>query len=159
MSGGGLADFLPGARAKLEAMRSVIREPQDIAALVRPASPNAALAAPEGFRPAPDLVTPICAVAPQRLYAVLKQVGAAQPRTSLDIAFDEALQAHYVVRSAALGFPDLMWVQALPAADGGSRIVLWSRSVLGRYDLGANRARVRRWLSAVDAALPSRKEN
>ena len=161
MSGGtALADILPGIQAKLQAWRSELREPRNVHDLVRPASSNTALAAPEGFRPAPDVVTASYAVPAERLYATLRAVGAAQPRTTLDAAFNEALQAHYTVRSALLGFPDLVWTQALRADAGRSQVVIWSRSVLGRYDFGVNQARLRIWLAAVDAALRAgRKEH
>ena len=154
-----LADLLPGVRAQLAARRTELLTPRDIRGLVRPASPNAALAAPEGFQPAPDFVSPSYATPAQDLYAALRAVGTAQARTTLDAAFDEAMQAHYTVRSALLGFPDLVWVQALPAGPGRSGAVIWSRSVLGRYDFGVNRARVLAWLAALDAALPGRKEH
>ena len=160
MSGGaGLADLLPGVRAQLEARRAELRTPRDVRGLVRPASPNAALGAPGDFQPAPDFVSPSYAVPAQDLYAALRAVGTAQARTTLDAAFDEAMQAHYTVRSALLGFPDLVWVQALPAGPGRSGVVIWSRSVIGRYDFGVNRARVLAWLAALDAALPGRKEH
>ena len=159
MNGGsGLADALPGVRARLEAKRRELLTPRDPGSLVRPASPNTALAAPDGFRPVADFVSPGYAVSARKLYAVLRTVAAAQPRTTLDAAFDEALQAHYTVRSALLGFPDLVWVQALQAEPGRSGALIWSRSVVGRYDFGINKARVRAWLAAVDAALQTRKE-
>lgn len=149
----GLADALPGIRARLDAERAELAKPRDPGRLVRPASPNAALAAPEGFRPAPDVVSPDYAVPAPELYAALRSVGAAQPRTTLDAGFDEAMQAHYTVRSAVFSFPDLVWVQALHADHGGSRAFIWSRSVIGRYDFGVNRARVRAWLAAIDNAV------
>ncbi len=159
MNGGsGFADVLPGVRARLEANRRELLSPRDVGSLVRPASPNTALAAPDGFRPVADLISPTYAVSARKLYAVLRTVAAANPRTALDAAFDEALQAHYTVRSAVFGFPDLVWVQALEAEPDRSGALIWSRSVVGRYDLGVNKARVRAWLAAVDAALQPRKE-
>ena len=159
MNGGsGLADALPSVRARLKRNRSELLAPRDVGSLVLPASPNTSLAAPDGFRPTADLVSPRYAVSARKLYAVLRTIAAAQPRTTLDAAFDEALQAHYTVRSALLGFPDLGWVQALSSGPDRSEALIWSRSVVGRHDFGINRARVQAWLAAIGAALQTRGE-
>lgn len=160
MNGGpGLADLLPNVRAQLAANRRDLLAPRNVSSLVRPASPNTALAAPGGYRPIVDIVSPTYAISPQKLYAVLRTIAAAQPRTMLDAAFDDSLQAHYIVRSAVFGFPDLVWVQALPAESDGSRALIWSRSVVGHYDFGVNKARVQAWLTAICAPLQTRKEH
>ena len=124
--------------------------PIDFSALVRPATPNTALAAPAGFRPEPDIVTRAYGVTPQKLYEAVRRVALAQPRTYAHVAYDDRLQAHFVARSAVFNFPDLIAVQVTP--EGG--LILWSRSVYGEFDLGVNRKRVQAWLAALDAALP-----
>ena len=54
-----------------------------------------------------------------------------------------------VQRSRVIGFPDAISVSARP--DGkGSRLSIWSRSRYGQYDFGVNRARVERWLAALN---------
>ena len=55
--------------------------PMDTAQIVRPASPNTALAAPEGFNPPPDTVTPSYSVRADRLFALIQAVAVGQPRT------------------------------------------------------------------------------
>ena len=67
--------------------------PMDIAHITRPASPNTALAAPAGFSPAPDIVTPTYPVPAARLYAAIQAVAAAQPRTYQAAAYPDRLQA------------------------------------------------------------------
>lgn len=127
--------------------------PMDMARIVRPSSPNTALAAPDGFRPTPDLVTPVYAVPAPALYAAIRQVAAGQARTYAHVSFDDRLQAHFVARSAVFGFPDLITAQVEPAAPGHSTLVLYSRSVYGRSDLGVNRRRVESWLAALQTRL------
>ena len=124
--------------------------PIDFSALVRPTTPNTALAAPAGFRPAPDIVTRRYNVPPQQLYEAVRRVALAQPRTFAHVAYDDRLQAHFVARSAVFNFPDLIAVQVTP--DSG--LILWSRSVYGEGDFGVNRKRLLAWLAAIDAALP-----
>jgi uncharacterized protein (DUF1499 family) len=137
---------LPGAQG-------ITPEPFDAARLVRPSSPNSALAAPAGFVPAPDIVIPTYGVPPQRLFAVLRSVASRQPRTFLAAEDSERRQAQWVARSRVLNFPDLVSAQVLSAPAGSSQLVLYSRSVYGYSDFGANRIRLRAWLGAVDAAV------
>lgn len=132
--------------------------PMDMARIVRPASPNTALAAPTGFLPPPDLVTPVYPVPAPRLLAALRTMAESQPRTYLAAAFPDQMQLHYVVRSATLNFPDLVTAQVTAAGDGRSTLVLYSRSVYGHSDLGVNRKRVEAWLAALSAVLPSTGE-
>lgn len=132
--------------------------PMDLAELSRPASPNTALAAPAGFRPAPDIVTPVYPVTPEQLYADVRAVAAAQPRTFPAAAYPDRLQADWVVRSAVFNFPDLVTAQVNPAGEHDAKLVLYSRSVYGYSDLGVNRQRVAAWLAALDRALNPTKE-
>ena len=86
---------------------------------------------------------------PDRLFAAIRQVADSQPRSFLQVAYPERLQAHYVLRSDWFNFPDLVTVQVTP----DSRLILWSRSVYGRSDLGVNKARLIAWLAALDRVL------
>lgn len=127
--------------------------PMDMAQLTRPASPNTALAAPDGFHPAPDLVTPIYHVPAPRLYAAIRAVAAAQPRTYQAAAYPDRLQDHWAARSLVFNFPDLVTAQVAPAGPDAATLVLYSRSVYGYGDFGANRKRLAAWLAALPAAL------
>jgi uncharacterized protein (DUF1499 family) len=126
-----------------------VPQPMDMAHIVRPSTPNTALAAPAGFTPAPDIVTRHYDVPPDKLNAAIKAVALAQTRTYLVVAYDDRRQAHFVARSLVFNFPDLIAVQV---TDDGN-IILWSRSVYGHSDIGVNRRRVAAWLAALDAAL------
>ncbi len=126
--------------------------PLDLASVRRPASPNTALAAPPNFGPAPDIESRYFDVSPPVLYASLCRVAETEPRVFLQARFDPQLQAAYVARSAFWNFPDLVQVAAVP--DGaGSRPVIYSRSVYGRYDFGVNRHRVETWLARLPRAV------
>ncbi len=120
----------------------------DLARIERPSTPNTYLAAPAGFAPAPDKITAFTAD-PDRLYAAIKRVALGQERVFLHVAYDEQRQVHFVVRSAAANFPDLVMAAVTP--QGG--LVLWSRSVYGRKDFGVNEARVNAWIAAVEGEL------
>ena len=127
--------------------------PASLRGIVRPGSPNHALAAPAGFSPVPDLVTPGYAVPAATLLAAIEAVALAQPRVfPMAGPAETPWRRDYVARSAVFNFPDLVAVEVLPA-DGGAGLVLWSRSVYGRSDLGANRRRLAAWLAALDRRL------
>ena len=127
--------------------------PMDIAAIIRPASPNTALAGPAGLTPAPDVVTAPYPVPPARLYAAIRAVALAQPLTYPAANYDDQRQAHFVVRSAWLNFPDLITVTVGGPDSGPSTLVLYSRSVYGHSDLGVNRKRIEAWLAALPLAM------
>jgi len=145
--------------------------PMDLGALVRPGSPNTAWAAPAGSSPPPDRVTPVFDHPPDRLFAAIRAVAADQPRTFLHAEHSALRQAHYVVRSRIFNFPDLVTVGVEPVSlganpgtsagtsAGGSTLKLYSRSVYGYSDLGANRARIDAWLDALDRHLRSNIES
>lgn len=149
--------FLP-ACAAAGAAGLPVPPPMEVSRIVRPATPNTALAAPAEFTPAPDLATPRYHLPARRLYAVMHGVAAAQPRTYQAAAYPDRLQDDWVVRSAVFNFPDLVLVQVLPSGSDASTLVIYSRSVYGRSDLGVNLARLRTWLGALDAVLTRTKE-
>jgi uncharacterized protein (DUF1499 family) len=127
----------------------------DMTHIARPATPNTALAAPAGFDPTPDIVTPLYKMPPEQLFAAVRTMAEAQPRTYEAAVFPDALQVHYVARSLVFNFPDQIAVQVKPAPPDGAALVIWSRSVYGESDLGVNRKRVAAWLAALN--LPSER--
>jgi uncharacterized protein (DUF1499 family) len=143
-----LALLLPGCRGTgAEGLPEA--QAIDMAQLVRPASPNTALAAPQGFSPAPDIVTRRYDVAPELLFDAVRAVALAQTRTFAHGVFPERLQAQFVARSRLMNYPDLVVAQVTPE----SGLILWSRSVYGRSDFGVNRARLVVWLAALEGEL------
>lgn len=135
-----------------------VPSPMDVAHLARPSSPNTALAAPAGFAPQPDIVTPPYDLAPDALFVLVQAVAATEPRTYQAALYAAQHQVHYVARSAVFNFPDLIMVQVQSAGPGGSFLIIYSRSVYGRSDLGVNRKRVATWLAAVQMKLPPSSE-
>ena len=150
---GWVLGLLLPACAGMGAQGLAVPPPMDMSRIERPASPNTALAAPAGFVPAPDLVTPVYPVPAAALLAALRAVAAAAPRTYLAAAYPARMQLHWVVRSAVWNFPDLVTGQVLADGAGAARLILYSRSVYGYGDFGVNRRRLESWLAALTAAL------
>lgn len=79
----------------------------------------------------------------QRLARVAADEGATRIAGDLD-----AGHATYVVRTPLMGFPDAVSIRLMPEG-AQTRVEIFSRSRFGQSDLGANRARVDRWLAAL----------
>lgn len=123
--------------------------PMDMTRIERPSTPNTFLAGPADMRPKPDVVTLPQPLPAGALYDKVRVLFANQPRTYVAAEFPDRLQVHYVVRSALLNFPDLVTVQVNPDGPDRGTLVIWSRSVYGRSDLGVNRDRTNAWLDAL----------
>jgi uncharacterized protein (DUF1499 family) len=71
------------------------------------------------------------------------------------VELDEAsLTDRYIQRSERLGFPDTIVVRFIDYPEGRSSLAIYSRSQLGESDLGANKARIERWLSKLAEQVP-----
>jgi uncharacterized protein (DUF1499 family) len=130
----------------------------DVAHLVRPDTPNTALAAPLGFTPPPDIVTPRYKVSRDQLFASIQDVAATQPRTYQAALYPAERQVHYVARSAVFNFPDLIMVQVNEEGPDSSSLIVYSRSVYGRSDFGVNRKRVETLFGLLRSKLPQSSE-
>ncbi|WP_230531595.1 DUF1499 domain-containing protein [Microvirga roseola] len=123
--------------------------PVDFATLRRRHNPNDALACPRDFCPEakPDFEPPVFPVPPARLRAVLAEVASSEPNTTLVQSGTE--QDRYLVRTRFWRFPDTVVAQVIGLDEDRSTLALYSRSQLGRSDLGVNRRRLQRWVERI----------
>jgi uncharacterized protein (DUF1499 family) len=126
--------------------------PVDFAHLERRPYANDALACPEGRCPGirVDLVSPVFPVPPERLRAIVMEVAANEPGAEV-VGSAEGWQDQYVVRSRVMRFPDTVSVEIFGLGPDRSTLALYSRSQIGHYDFGVNRARIERWLERIGA--------
>jgi uncharacterized protein (DUF1499 family) len=114
----------------------------------KPDSPNAWLVRPEGG----DAAAPVYALSADALMDRLRDIGLAEARTT-GVA-TPGLSDHpaqgFVARSRLFGFPDVILARAIPLTDDSATLAILSRSVHGHSDMGVNRARVERWLAALE---------
>ena len=127
--------------------------PVDFAALRLRSTPNDALACPEGFCPhaRPDIVPPEFGVPAERLRAILVEVALSEPGT--ERLPSDGVGERFLVRTRFYRFPDTVDAQVVPAGEGRSTLALYSRSQVGRYDFDVNRARLSRWLAAIERRI------
>jgi uncharacterized protein (DUF1499 family) len=126
----------------------------DFATLQRPPSPNTWLVAPNGLVPdAPDEIAPVFDVSAERLAAVWSEVLREQPRTAVVVVTGDGLGIEAEQRSRVFRFVDRVSVRILPLPGGRATFAAFSRSLVGYYDFGVNRSRLRAWIGEVRARL------
>jgi uncharacterized protein (DUF1499 family) len=127
--------------------------PVDWATLRRRPSRNDALVCPAGLCPnaVPEHEAKTYAVLPDALLARLTAIILADPRTRALSA--EPGRARFIQVTRMMRYPDTIDAQVF-AADGGSTLAVYSRSLVGRKDFGANPARVARWMAKLNATAP-----
>lgn len=124
--------------------------------LQRRNSPNDALACPPGLCNArSDVVPPVFAATASDLRVALSRVLAREAHLQLADADDLVPSERYVQRTPLMRFPDTIDVRFIDLPDGRSTLAIYSRSQLGTHDLGANRARIERWLDGLRAQVPA----
>jgi uncharacterized protein (DUF1499 family) len=119
-------------------------------------SPNQFLVCPPGRCAAsPHAASPVFAVTEQDLRAAIIATWRAMDRTRLvaGTADPASGEIRFVQYSKWLGFPDTVSVHTYPLDGNRSTLAIYSRSQVGRSDLGVNRDRIESWLAAL--ALPS----
>ena len=129
--------------------------PVDFATLRRHATGNDALICPAGLctNAEADGVAKVYDLAPAQLLERLTKIGLAEAGTEpLYRSVDRDRTARFVQRSRLMRFPDTIDVEVFPANENKSTLAIYSRSLVGRRDFGVNRARVERWLAALDRA-------
>jgi uncharacterized protein (DUF1499 family) len=127
----------------------------DFATLQRRTTKTDALVCPPALcaRAKPDWDAKTFAVTAAELRTRVMSIALAEPRTG-------ALHCHppcdgpdrYVQYSSIMRFPDNIDVQILPVGEDKSTIAIYSRSLLAYHDFGTNRARIARWLAALQSA-------
>lgn len=118
--------------------------------LERRPTPTDALACPSGFcRLDGDIHPPVYPVdAPTLRKALAKALMTERRITRVDID-DRTQTDRYVQRSERMRFPDTIVVRYLALPNDRSTVAIYSRSQLGRNDLGVNQARIERWLQKL----------
>ena len=149
-----LGALLAGAVVLAVIMRWVSDDPAvwhvDPATAQRTGAPNDYLVAPEdATAAAPDRIADMHALRPRELLQRFDAFATGEPRTERIAGSPDEGRVTYVQRSRVFGFPDYVSVSAVEVP-GGSALIAWSRSRFGHSDFGVNRARVERWLAALD---------
>jgi hypothetical protein len=131
--------------------------PVDFATLQRRNTPNDALVCPSWLcRAAPDIAAPLYALPAadlrRRVIDVVLRSGDAVQVAEGGVNRSD----RFVVRTRWLRFPDTVDLMVIPLGPDRSTLALYSRSLVGRGDLGTNLARLRRWLGDAELRAAAR---
>ncbi|GAK34238.1 hypothetical protein JCM17846_27130 [Iodidimonas nitroreducens] len=126
----------------------------DFATLKRPDSPNTYLLCPLNtcLQSTPDQIAPVFEANPEQLRDRILEFVDKSPNIQTRTMDPANAQYDFIERTPVMRFPDIITVRIYPAGDGGSTLAIYSRSVYGHSDLGANRKRVERWLAVISPA-------
>jgi uncharacterized protein (DUF1499 family) len=125
--------------------------PVEFSTLTRRASPNDALICPVNVCPkaSADSEPPVFTISAEALRQKVRATALSEARTSEIATGASDATLRFVQRSLLLRYPDIIDVLIVPKSSGASTLAMYSRSLVGRSDLGVNRARLERWLGAI----------
>jgi uncharacterized protein (DUF1499 family) len=131
--------------------------PVNFATLERRGTPNDCLVCPKDFCPraAPDFEPPVFPLPAERLRAVASRSILEEPDTEL--VHSDAGQDRYLARTRILRFPDTVDVKVLGLDEKRSTLALYSRSRIGRSDLGTNARRMKRWIARISTSAEAER--
>lgn len=125
----------------------------DFATLARRDTPNDALACLPRFCAAKaDVAAPVFRRASGDVFRAVQGALAQEPDLERVEARPDQGTLRFVQRSRLLRFPDTVNVKLVPV-DGGSAVLIYSRSQMGQRDMGVNRARIERWIGLIEKDL------
>lgn len=115
--------------------------------------PNQALVCPPGLcdRASIDFSSPTYALSADKLRKTLLESLELEQRLERVDDDQDPLRLRFIQRTKRLKFPDTISVEIIPVKDGMSALAVYSRSQIGKSDLGVNRSRLERWFARLQA--------
>ncbi|MEM8811986.1 MAG: DUF1499 domain-containing protein [Pseudomonadota bacterium] len=128
--------------------------PAHFTKLVRADTPNEYLVCPQDFctLTVPDRISKAYPVDQERLLAALKEIVEERENVQL-VADPEPDDLRFIERSKLFRFPDTISITVLDGGNGSSLVAVFSRSQIGRYDMGTNARRVEALLDDLEVRL------
>lgn len=126
----------------------------DLASFLPPDTPNNWFVAPAGFSSVAtaDETAPVFAVPADTLAEIWRATIRSELRTTILKVSENGRQLEAEQRSAVFGFVDRISVKVLALDAQRSTFAAYSTSLVGYWDMGVNRGRLRHWIAEVRAA-------
>jgi len=123
----------------------------DFSTLAPPDKPNNWFVAPSDFSGAApaDEIAPVLNVPAVALADAWHATIESQPRTEILATSKDGLRLEAEHKSAVFGFVDRISIQVLPLDPERSTFAAYSTSLVGYWDMGVNRGRLRDWIEDV----------
>jgi len=114
-------------------------------------SPNQYLVCPEDFCVAPiNVASPVFAIPVASLKLQWDDMLMRQPQVTRLQALSTDRQETVIQRTDWMRYPDIITVEFIPLGTGQSSLAIYSRSIYGRQDFGANQDRIKLWISDLN---------
>ncbi|GAB4576469.1 MAG: hypothetical protein Tsb008_20590 [Rhodothalassiaceae bacterium] len=126
-------------------------EPTDFRTLERKDKPNSYLLCPRDHCPRAraDAEAPVFDMPVEELRRRLLSLVDGDANLKVHAMDLERGYFEIIARTPSMRFPDIISVELLELPNGRSSLAIFSRSVYGYSDLGANRKRIERWLAII----------
>lgn len=126
--------------------------PVEFATLHKTSRPNQALLCPVDVCKAetPDIIPPIYDVPVDKLRDAFRQIIDQEAHVKQVAADADRRTERYVIRTNLMRFPDTVRVKFIDLGNDTSTLAIYSQAQIGYSDRGVNKARVQRWLNALD---------
>ncbi len=122
----------------------------DLRTVIRRETPNDALAGTVGLRADAEIILPVYAQSAETLLQrFADNIAAVDPLARRIDDGSDGRHMRFVTYSPVLRFPDIVVVQAVDLEQGQTGLLVYAAAQLGRYDFGANRRRLERYLSVI----------
>lgn len=116
--------------------------------------PNQYLLCPKNYcKVEPHAKGPQFDLSVQELRIAWMEMVSIQPRTTLFSKTRSADQLDYIQRTKLVRFPDIITVRFIEISQEQSTIAVYSRSIYGRSDFGANKTRIDHWIAELNRLL------
>ncbi len=149
--GAAIAFFAIGPERVWNAFGDADLGPVEFETLTRCSSPNDSLACPQDICTVEsDVSAPRFAVPVNRLIEAFEVMVSGESDLERVDGDDDPMMRRYVQRTKLMRYPDTINVRFVALDGESSTIALYSRSQLGKSDLGANAARLQRWLTNLN---------
>ena len=124
----------------------------DFSKIVPPKKPNWFLALPPGSEGAVKGKgeSPLFPVEVRRLKKSLEKLIGDEPRVTILKRSEDGGRYELIARTAILRFPNKVSIEIIELGEQSSSVAIFSRSVYGYSDFGANRKRVNDWLRRLE---------
>jgi uncharacterized protein (DUF1499 family) len=130
-----------------------VERPVDFVGIMPPRWPNRYLVCPEDLcrHGRPDALAPVYAMPARLLRQSILAFADREPDLQIIQQAQDGYYMRFLQRTAFMRFPDIVAVLIVPIDAEHATLAICSYSLLGYGDMGANQARVERWLAALSA--------
>lgn len=123
---------------------------EDLTNLTLPSSPNYYLMCPPNYcNVTPNDITPVYNISADDLFNAWNQLMSQQRNIEVLGSVPSKGQVDYVQQSI-FGFPERITVQFIALSDTTSTLAVYSQSIYGFYDFGANKNRLQNWIAQLN---------